>query len=224
MNIYPLSCGFGLAFLIETPTGLFLIDSGSPGQQDRVLEKMRALGRNDLKLIWITHAHYDHYGSAAALREITGACIGVHPADAVYMSASESPLGTSRQYGFIYPAAQKLLRRIWPLPTAAPDFTLVDGEKLDQYGLDATILHTPGHTPGHTCVLLPDGTAFVGDLIGGFPRPRVQSLLATDWGQLGGSLSRLQAKAPQWIYTGHVRRKIPGSLLGSGRRGLWGSG
>ena len=72
---------------------------------------------------------------------------------------------------------------------------------------------TPGHTPGHTCLLLEDGTAFAADLIGSFPRPRLQSLLATDWGQLHASLARLQAAQPRWIYTGHARQRMPGMLL-----------
>ena len=64
MRIHPLSCGFGFGFLIETSAGMYLVDSGSPANQDRVLNKMKKLGRDDLKAIWITHAHYDHYGSA----------------------------------------------------------------------------------------------------------------------------------------------------------------
>src|SRR5659263_83973 len=77
ITLHILDCGFGLGFLVEAPGGLFLIDCGSPGQHQKVLEKMHELGRSDLKLIWITHAHYDHYGSAAALRDLTGARIGV---------------------------------------------------------------------------------------------------------------------------------------------------
>ena len=71
-----------------------------------MLEKMHELGRSDLKLIWITHAHYDHYGSAAALRELTGARIGIHPADAGDLAAGKSRLGTPRKYGFAYMAIQ----------------------------------------------------------------------------------------------------------------------
>lgn len=63
MQIHPIACGLGHAFLIETESGLCLVDSGSPDEEQRVLACLRALGRSDLKLIWITHAHYDHYGS-----------------------------------------------------------------------------------------------------------------------------------------------------------------
>jgi hydroxyacylglutathione hydrolase len=213
MQIHLLNCGLGLAFLIELPQGLFLIDSGSPGQHGRVLAKMKALGRSDLKMIWITHAHYDHYGSAAALRELTGAQIGVHPADAQNLEKGQSPLGTTRRYGFLLRLALPLVNRVKPLPATAPDFTLEDGETLERFGLDATVLHTPGHTPGHTSLLLPGGIAFAGDLIAGVPKKRVQYLVATDWSQLPASLARLQAIRPEWVYSGHSNQPMPGIVF-----------
>jgi hydroxyacylglutathione hydrolase len=203
----------GIAFLIESAHGLFLIDTGSPDQEDHVLAKMRALGRTDLKLIWITHAHYDHYGSAAALREQTGARIGVHPLDAGSLRSGLSPLGSAHAYGFFFPLAQQVANQIHPLRVTPPDFTLEDGETLDSFGLNASLLHTPGHTPGHTCLLLADGTAFAADLIARKPWPRLQGLLATDWSQLPGSLARLQSVRPQWVYTGHSPHKMPGALI-----------
>lgn len=213
MVIHPISCGLAIAFLIETSQGLFLVDSGSPGKQECVLAKMRQLGRTDLKIIWITHAHYDHYGSAAALREKTGARIGVHPADADSMTTGRSPLGSSRSYGFIYLMAQQVLSFITPLPPTEPDFVLDDDQTLEPFGLNASILHTPGHTPGHTCVLLEGGITFVADLIANFPWPRLQGLLATDWGQLHNSLTRLIETQPNWIYTGHYKYPRAGKML-----------
>lgn len=213
MRVHPIRCGFGIGFLIEADTGLFLVDSGTPGQEQHVLATMRALGREDLKVIWITHAHYDHYGSAAALRRLTGAHIGVHPADAEAMTAGLSPLGSTRSYGFVYPVAQRLLNRIHPLPPTPPDFTLEDGQTLELFGLNAQVLHTPGHTPGHTCLVLSEGTAFAADLISSNPRPRLQYLLATDWSQLADSLACLQQAQATWIYTGHLKRRVPGFLI-----------
>ncbi|MEN6409243.1 MAG: MBL fold metallo-hydrolase, partial [Anaerolineaceae bacterium] len=134
VRIHPVSCGLGVGFLIETPHGMFLIDSGSPGEHGQVLGKMKELGRTDLKVIWITHAHYDHYGSATALRRATGARIGVHPADAASLVRGKSPLGTPHQYGFIYPIAQPVVKLFKPLPAAPPDFTLEDGETLERFG------------------------------------------------------------------------------------------
>jgi hydroxyacylglutathione hydrolase len=208
MHIHPIPCVFGIAFLIESSRGLFLVDSGSPGQEERVINKMHELGRRDLKLIWITHAHYDHYGSAEALRRLTGALIGVHPEDADSMAKGKSPLGTCRGRGNFYPPLQKVFGNIRPLPKTNPDFTLGDGESLVEYGLNASILHTPGHTPGHTCLILQNGVVFSGDLFGNFPRLSLQCLLATDWNQLPDSLARLQSTQASRIYLGHSKRPI----------------
>lgn len=212
-RIHPLSCGLGYAFLIETSQGLLLIDSGSPGHEQKVLVKMRGLGRADLKLIWITHAHYDHYGSAAALRKLTGAPIGIHGADADSLTRGRSPTGTVHRYGFILPIILNLAMMINPLPATPPDFTLGDSSTLEHFGFHASILHTPGHTPGHTCVFLEGGIACVGDLISSVPRPGLQRLLATDWADLNVSLAKLKSAQPEWIYCGHARNPIPGSEL-----------
>ncbi len=213
LNIHPIRCGWGIAFLVENPEGLFLVDSGSPGNHRLVLAKMAQLRRRDLRMIWITHAHYDHYGSAQALRQVTGAKIGVHPADVAIMRHGQSPLGTPRKYGIIYIFAQHILQRLRPLANTAPDFVLSHGETLENFGLDAKVLHTPGHTPGHTCLLLPNGIAFAGDLLGSFPKPGVQRLLATDWDSLSTSLAELKSAHPKWVFTGHLLKPVSGSVL-----------
>jgi len=213
MQIHPISCGLGYSFLIEYPHGLFLVDCGSPGQQFAILAKMKTIGRTDLKCIWVTHAHYDHYGSAAALRTLIGAPVGVHPADADSLSAGLSPLGTARRHGFILSMIQSALQKIFPLAPTPPDFTLEDGNTLERFGLNASILHCPGHTPGHTCLLLEGGIALAADLIARNPRPRLQDLLAADWPQLPTSLDHLKAARPAWVYTGHSGIALSGEVL-----------
>jgi glyoxylase-like metal-dependent hydrolase (beta-lactamase superfamily II) len=213
MRVHPLVTGFGLSFLLEGEHGLVLIDTGSPGQEKVVLRALDQLNRHDLKLIWITHAHYDHFGSAAALQAATGARLGVHPADAPFLMAGQSPLGRPRGRGWVLRVAQRVLQRVRPLAPVQPDCLLDDGARLDAFGLDATVLHTPGHTPGHTCLLLDDGTAFAADLIGRRPYPRLQSWLATGWDQLLASLAKLQAAHPTVIYTGHALKPMTGEEL-----------
>ena len=212
-RLHILDCGLGLGFLIENQQGLYLIDCGSPRQEAKVLAKMKELGRSDLKLIWISHAHYDHYGSAASLRESTGAPIGIHPADADFLLRGLSPLGSPRGYGFIYPLLQPLTRWVLPLRPAAPDFTLEDGQTFERFGLDATVLHTPGHTPGSSTVVLAEGTAFASDLLGSVTQPHLQRLLATDWTQLPASLQHLKDARPRLVYAGHSHRAIEGEAF-----------
>ncbi len=210
MQIHPISCGLGYAFLIESEGGLVLVDCGSPGQEKKVLAMMDALGRQDLKLIWITHAHYDHYGNAAALHAKTGAPVGVHPADADALRAGRSDLGVTRGIGHLFPFGLGLVEFFVPLPPVNPEVLLEDGASLADFGLAARVYHTPGHTPGHSSLWLEDGTLIIGDLIGQDSRARKQSLLATDWQALEESLARMQALKPRRVYSGHSPRAIPG--------------
>ena len=210
MQIHPISCGLGYAFLIEGDAGLVLVDCGSPHQEKKVFTTMDALGRHDLKLIWITHAHYDHYGSASALHAKTGAPVGVHPADAETLRAGRSDLGVTRGIGHLFPLGLGIVNFFVPLPPVNPEVLLEDGASLTDYGIAAQVYHTPGHTPGHSSIWLEDGTLIIGDLIGQDSRARKQTLLATDWQALEESFARMQALKPSRVYSGHSPRAIPG--------------
>jgi glyoxylase-like metal-dependent hydrolase (beta-lactamase superfamily II) len=73
-----------------------------------------------------THGHNDHINAAAALADVTGAPILLHPDDA-------------ELWGHVYP------HRRW-------DQDLADGDELRAGGHELRVLHTPGHTPGGVCL------------------------------------------------------------------------
>lgn len=209
LRIHSIRTWQAAAWLIEQENGLILVDTGFPGNEDRILQAMDELGRDDLRLIYITHGHLDHYGSAAVLRERSGAPIAAHEADADAMRYGKTILGTGRKHGRFV----KLMQPFWEnLPrlkaeAAPPDILLKDGDDLSEYGLDARVIHTPGHTPGSTCLMFENKSVFVGDLLAGPGPPRPQYLYADDWAQIPLSIERLKAEEPEWIYTGHSRRR-----------------
>ena len=81
---------FGMvnAHLIISEGGCILVDAGIPGSEhkiERVLARY-GLALHNIKLIIVTHAHVDHAGSAACLRELSGAPILAHQDDADFYS------------------------------------------------------------------------------------------------------------------------------------------
>jgi len=127
---YIIQSGLGCAHLIEYDNGLVLADAGSRGNERKILRCIRSLGRDDLRLIFITHAHLDHYGSAVALRRFTGAPIVIHRADAAAMGRGETLLGSVRGRGKLVLVLLHLFRTfLAPEPTPA-DILLDDGEDL----------------------------------------------------------------------------------------------
>ena len=82
-NLYRLALGIANAYLIVTPQSLVLVDTGFPDKADAVLQAVQDLGRKpeDLRDIILTHAHFDHIGSLAALVRTTRATTWMHVLD-----------------------------------------------------------------------------------------------------------------------------------------------
>jgi glyoxylase-like metal-dependent hydrolase (beta-lactamase superfamily II) len=204
-------------YLVESESGLVLIDAGLPGHERRVLRRMQSLGRDDLVLIFITHAHLDHYGSAATLRRLTGAPIAIHRADGETMAQGKTPIRSARNRGRLVLPFMPLIEAIVRLEPTPPDVVLDDGDNLRSRGIgldfDAVVLHTPGHTPGSSCLIVEGRLAFVGDLISTAPRTTVQKFFADDWSLIPESLARLQALRPEWVYSGHGYHPLGGEKV-----------
>lgn len=208
LSVHSMRAGMGHVHLIESDHSLILIDAGSPHHEQKILNKMRALNRSDLRLIFITHAHFDHYGSAAALHQATGAPIAIHHQDACLMEQGQTPLGIVRGRG-------KLARLFLPLyekwvhftPPKA-DLQLDDGDELEVFGIGGKVIHTPGHTPGSASLLVEGRIAFVGDLLSANGRPHAQRYYADDWEKLARSVERMKRIGPELTYTGHAHKPL----------------
>jgi hydroxyacylglutathione hydrolase len=207
-QIHTIRAGLSQAFMIEDDLGFYLIDAGTPGYERRFLDRLRTRPGKDLRLIFLTHAHFDHYGCALKLCEATRAPVLIHAADAGALGEGQTQLGSVRGRG-------RLVRPVLPLAElffnprgVEADHMLADGERLDAFGLPATVLHTPGHTPGSATLLLDNGDAFAGDLLSTTGKPHAQRYFAWDWALVGTSLRKLQYYRPERVFVGHGGRPI----------------
>jgi metallo-beta-lactamase class B len=139
-NVYYVGSRGLASYLITTPAGHILINSNLKTSVPLILESVEKLGFrfNDVKILLISHAHFDHDGGSAELKKLTGAKYMVMDGD---VGVVESGGKTDFQYGndptLLYPAAKV-------------DRVLHDG---DEVRLDDTTLiahKTAGHTRGCT--------------------------------------------------------------------------
>ena len=120
-----------------------VVDPGGEGA--RILAQLKADGM-ELKLILLTHAHFDHTGGVAELcAALPGVPVYLHPADAALVG------------GDVFPAV------------GAETTPYQDGDVVKLGKMDIEVLHTPGHTPGGVTlkvgdVLLTGDTLFQGSM------------------------------------------------------------
>lgn len=139
-NIYYVGSKGLAAFLITTPQGHILINSNLQESVPQIKASIEKLGFHfsDVKILLISHAHFDHCAGSAKVKELTGASYMVMDADVPVVEAGGK---SDFQYGGS--------KSPW-YPVAKVDRVLHDG---DQVRLGDTVLvaHlTPGHTKGTT--------------------------------------------------------------------------
>ena len=167
VDIYPIPLGFDTCYVLRS-AGVVVLDAGQPrkGWQFREGLSVAGVDPREVRLILLTHAHWDHMGSAAELKAITGAPLAVHEREVSWVEGGNPPLprGATR-WGKPFMAAHRLAMPFISVPPAAVDLQLgSDTRSLESYGIPGVVVHTPGHSPGSVSVLLDSGEAFVGDL------------------------------------------------------------
>ena len=186
-RLKPLSfCDTNCYIVASNEGNAALIDA--PDDAEYILEQLDVYGLT-LKMILLTHGHFDHIGAAADLQQQTGCEVYIHTDDLFMVKNTEASKGGFPGIGNI-----KSVENVIPV---TEDMVI----KLDEIEFD--VLHTPGHTPGSVCyitgnVMFSGDTLFarsIGrtDMPGGDMDKMEQSLLKIK--DLGGDLT---------IYPGHM--------------------
>ena len=134
--IYQSFCG-GIfetnCYLIQAPEGWILFDA--PDGACAWVESFRSRGI-DLKLLLLTHGHFDHVPDVAKIKRRFGCQIGCHPETAPMISDPEF----FRGFGFQL-----------EIEPVVPDFFVEETASRIFLGLEMQVLEVPGHCPGSLC-------------------------------------------------------------------------
>jgi metallo-beta-lactamase class B len=128
------------AYLVVTPSGHILINANMQSSVDAIKASIERLGFDvhDVKIMLISHAHFDHAGGCAALQKMTGARLEVMDGDVATIES-----GGRKDFQFARDET------MW-FPPAHVDRVLHDGDKVELGGSVLTAHKTAGHTPGTT--------------------------------------------------------------------------
>jgi len=161
---------------VEGAESAIIVDPGAEADRIRAEITARKLKPN---AILLTHAHFDHCGAVAPLRELYRIPFYLHPEDQPLLLSSFS---------------RDMYRMMELAEPPAVDSPLQDGERLKFDRISLEVIHTPGHTPGSVSFRAID-TIFTGDTLfqGSVGRT---DLPGGSWEKLQHSLQKLM-KFPQ---------------------------
>ena len=135
-NIYYVGASNIASYLIATPQGHILIDSGTVEMHDGIVTGVERLGYkvSEVRILLASHAHFDHIAGQALMQRTTGAQVMAMTGDA---EALESGHDTSA-LGAIGWEPVAVARR------------LKDGDTVTLGGTTLRAIRAPGHTQGAT--------------------------------------------------------------------------
>jgi glyoxylase-like metal-dependent hydrolase (beta-lactamase superfamily II) len=206
-------------YLIEDDSGVTLVDTGLPATFGHLETVLAQLNRSvdEVRAVVLTHAHFDHVGSARRVHHRWQVPVWVHAADQ-YLAAHPARYAHERSrliYPLRYPKAIPGLLRMAAAGAlfvrGISDTTCYSaGAELDVPGRPRAVF-SPGHTLGHCALHLADrDTVISGDALvtldpyTGVAGPQIVSGAATaDSAEALASLTALADTGATTVLPGH---------------------
>lgn len=201
-EIEVIPCGSANVYVIHANNTSILIDTGTEKYKDKVLKVCQGV---NVKLIVLTHGHFDHCQNALYLSKHLNCPIGISAEDAELLQK-----GVKRKvygkgiWGNFYAWASNCSIRKNKIESMDAVIVLENEMSLREYGIDGKVIKLPGHTKGSIGILLQTGEAFIGDAMQNIISPSM-AWCYEDYETAEESFRFIQHIKPQKVYCGHGR-------------------
>ena len=194
-------------YLVKAGDGYILIDTGFSSKRATLEKELESAGvmPGNLTLIILTHGDSDHADNSAYLREKYGAKITMHLDDSGMVENGDMSWNRKSKPDKIS-ITFRIMTRIFSglnkqgsFNTFKPDFYIVEGQSLSEYGFSAEVLHLPGHSKGSIGILATSGELFCGDLFYNFAGFN----FIDDLADFNASINKLKNLKIKTVYPGH---------------------
>ena len=199
-------------WLIPGDDGYILIDTGYENGFRRFQRELKQAGiqPEEIRIIFLTHAHDDHAGFLNDVLAVTPAKVILHPKAVERLKTGQNPFdgGCSSRPALFFcrilallgkgehkypPIREEYLNRLVPL----------DSKAYQAMRLPFQVLETPGHTADHIS-LLKDGILFCGDAaMNGFPSRKRVIVWIENLLQFRQSWEKILKTNPERIFPAH---------------------
>ena len=188
-------------YIVSDGKKAILFDTSSGDSQTEVLE---AVSKYDLKLVVLSHPHFDHAENAALISKQFNVPVAYNKADdEIFDNYDSQPLKSYGLVGFVVLKMSLKVLRETKVNRPSDYFYVKDGETLGEYGFpDIRVVELPGHTKGSIGLLVGDSAILVGDALDNWIRPGVGHLFY-DLDVQKKTADKIRSYGHRRIYYGH---------------------
>ena len=187
-------------YIVADGKQAILVDTAGKAYLEQVIA---ACEPYDIRLIVLTHVHFDHAENAAELSERYGIPVAVHRKDEeLFESYDRQPMKSSGLVGRVVLGLSLKVLRNTPVERPENLVYIREGDDLGAYGFDAKIIELPGHTLGSVGVDVEGKHLIVGDALDNWIRPGVAHLFH-DRDAARKSAEKIRALGDRTVYYGH---------------------
>lgn len=131
-------------YIVTNNDKAILIDTGRKKYREKILEKCKEY---HVGLIVLTHGHMDHYQNAAYLANALHIPVAMSEKDMDMIPDNrKQPMSAKTFLGKIVLSVSLSSFEKDSLDVFEPRIFLKNGDGLNEYGVDATVVELPGHT------------------------------------------------------------------------------